>query len=133
MIKDDIDHDEVILKFLKKQRKRIKKIRTKCNGKKECEDKKDKETFELHVVIRDEALVLSDNHGGIIKTIPKVASGHNYQMLTSTLKQVKARFPDKTNATILSEQKISQVDLSNYIIDDSKEVSQTFISLTFGE
>ena len=43
MIKDDIDHDEVILKFLKKQRKRIKKIRTKCNGKKECEDKKDKE------------------------------------------------------------------------------------------
>ena len=44
MIKDDIDHDEVILKFLKKQRKRIKKIRTKCNGKKESEEKeKDKE------------------------------------------------------------------------------------------
>ena len=38
MIKDDINHDEVILKFLKKQRKRIKKIRTKCNGKKEREN-----------------------------------------------------------------------------------------------
>lgn len=75
------------------------------------QDKKDKETFELHVVIRDEALILSDNRGGIIKTIPKVTSGHNYQMLTSTLKQVKARFPDKTNATILSEQNTKYDDL----------------------
>lgn len=75
------------------------------------QDKKDKETFELHVTIRDSALVLSDNHGGIIKTIPKVTSGHNYQMLTSTLKQVKARFPDKTNATILSEQNTKYDDL----------------------
>ena len=41
MIKDDISHDEVILKFLKKQRIRIKKIRTKCNGKKENNGKKD--------------------------------------------------------------------------------------------
>jgi len=42
MIKDSIDHDEVIKKFLEKQRKRIKKIRTKCNGKKECEEKEKK-------------------------------------------------------------------------------------------
>ena len=41
MIKDSIDHDEVILKFLKKQRKRIKKIRTKCDGKKEDNNKED--------------------------------------------------------------------------------------------
>jgi sulfur carrier protein ThiS len=32
-------------------------------------------------------------------------------MLTSTLKQVKARFPDKTNATILSEQRTKYNDL----------------------
>ncbi len=40
MIKDDINHDEVIRKFLEKQRKRIKRIRTKCNGAKKI--KKDK-------------------------------------------------------------------------------------------
>lgn len=40
MIKEDINHDEVIQKFLEKQRKRIKRIRTKCNGTKDC--KKDK-------------------------------------------------------------------------------------------
>jgi len=44
MIKNDINHDEVIQKFLEKQRKRIKKIRTKCNGKKECEDDNPKKT-----------------------------------------------------------------------------------------
>jgi len=75
------------------------------------QDKKDKETFELNITIRSDALILSDNRGGIIKTIPKVASGHNYQMLTSTLKQVKSRFPDKSNATILSEQNTKYDDL----------------------
>jgi biopolymer transport protein ExbD len=75
------------------------------------QDKKDKESFELHVTIRDNALILSDDRGGIIKTIPKVASGHNYQMLTTVLKQVKARYPDKTNATILSEQNTKYDDL----------------------
>jgi hypothetical protein len=45
MVKEEkLKHEELIMKFLKKQRKRIKKIRTKCNGKEECEEEeKDKE------------------------------------------------------------------------------------------
>ena len=39
MIKENIDHDAVIMKFLKKQRKRIKRIRTKCNQKDNNEEK----------------------------------------------------------------------------------------------
>jgi biopolymer transport protein ExbD len=74
-------------------------------------NKKDKPSFELHVTIRKDAILLSDSRGGLIKRIPKVKSGHNYHMLTSTLKQVKARFPDKTNATILSEQRTKYNDL----------------------
>ncbi len=75
------------------------------------QDKKDKKSFELHVTIRKDALVLSDSRGGLIKRIPKVKSGHNYQMLTTTLKRVKSRYPDKTNATILSEQTTKYNDL----------------------
>ena len=75
------------------------------------QDNKDKQEFELRVTIRDDALILSDNRGGVIKSIPRVSSGHNYQMLTSTLKQIKARFPDKTNASILSEQDTKYDDL----------------------
>ena len=47
--------------------------------------------------------MLSDNKGGIIKSIPLHKGEYNYPVLTETLKVVKSRFPDKTNATILSE------------------------------
>ena len=60
--------------------------------------------FELRVTIRKNALILSDNKGGLIKQIPALKNGHNYGLLKQVLKQVKARFPDKTNLTILSEQ-----------------------------
>ena len=46
---------------------------------------------------------MSDNKGGLIKRIPVLPQGQNYIQLTEVLKQVKARFPDKTTATILSE------------------------------
>ncbi|HID50022.1 MAG TPA: biopolymer transporter ExbD [Chromatiales bacterium] len=66
-------------------------------------DNKQKPQFELQVTIRKDALVLSDNKGGLIKRIAVTPRGQNYALLTEVLKQVKARFPDKTTATILSE------------------------------
>lgn len=66
-------------------------------------NKNNKPTFELQVTIRKDALILADNKGGVIKRIPATSQGHNYLTLREVLKQVKARFPDKTNATILSE------------------------------
>lgn len=59
--------------------------------------------YELRVTIRKDALILSDNKGGLIKRIAKSSNGHNFALLRETLKQVKARFPDKKNITILSE------------------------------
>ena len=70
-------------------------------------DSSKKPGFELIVTIRDKAIVLSDNKGGIIKKIPAKENGHNFILLTETLKLVKSRFPEKTNATILSEANIS--------------------------
>ena len=57
-----------------------------------------KPSFELRVTIRKNALILSDNKGGLIKRIPNTPRGPNYAQLTETLKLIKARFPDKTNA-----------------------------------
>lgn len=59
--------------------------------------------YELRVTIRKNALIISDNKAGLIKQIPKTASGQNYALLKETLKIIKSRFPDKTNITILSE------------------------------
>lgn len=63
-----------------------------------------KPSFELQLIIKKDALVLADSKGGIIKTLPAVNAVHQFKLLTQTLKQVKARFPDKSNITILSEQ-----------------------------
>ncbi|MCW8855247.1 MAG: biopolymer transporter ExbD [Gammaproteobacteria bacterium] len=70
-------------------------------------DASKKPVFELIVTIRDKAIILSDNQGGIIKKIPAKQTGHNFVLLTESLKLVKSRFPEKTNATILSEANIS--------------------------
>jgi len=67
--------------------------------------------FEIRVTIRKNALILSDNKGGLIKRIVRLKSGHNYALLKQTLKQIKARFPKKTNLTILSEQQTHYDDL----------------------
>ncbi|MCP4077819.1 MAG: biopolymer transporter ExbD [Gammaproteobacteria bacterium] len=67
--------------------------------------------YELRVTIRKKALILSDNKGGLIKKIDRLKNGHNYGLLKQLLKQVKARFPDKTNLTILSEPETFYDDL----------------------
>lgn len=64
--------------------------------------KNKKPSFELQVIIRKNVIDLADNRGGLIKRIKKTTKGYNYPLLTKTLKQIKSRFPDKTNATILS-------------------------------
>lgn len=67
--------------------------------------------WELRVTIRRNALILSDNKGGLIKRIPKYKGRHNYPMLRQTLKQIKARVPNKTALTILSEPNTRYDDL----------------------
>lgn len=66
------------------------------------QDKNKKPPFELRVTIGSNSLVLSDNRGGVIKRIAAKNGKHDYPRLVQTLKLVKSRFPDKTNATILS-------------------------------
>ncbi len=64
----------------------------------------DKPDFELQITIRKEAVILSDNKGGLIANIPQNKAQHDYIKLSKLLKEVKARFPEKTNASILAEQ-----------------------------
>ena len=60
--------------------------------------------YELHVTIRKNSLILSDNRGGLIKRVSKKNKEHDYATLKQTLIQVKSRLPDKTAITILAEQ-----------------------------
>ena len=81
--------------------------------------------YELRVTIRKDALILSDNKGGLIKRITKSNSTHNYAVLRQTLKQVKARFPEKKNITILSEPETPYDDLIQ-VMDSTRAYSTLY-------
>ncbi|MCW9023368.1 MAG: biopolymer transporter ExbD [Gammaproteobacteria bacterium] len=62
-----------------------------------------KPALEIQVIIQKDSLLIADTRGGLIKRIAIDKSGQHYKVLRESLKQVKARFPDKTSATILSQ------------------------------
>ena len=59
--------------------------------------------LQLEVVIRPDALEVGDRVGGLIQRIAATPDGYDYKALSQLMEQIKLRFPDKTNATILAE------------------------------
>lgn len=62
-----------------------------------------KSDLQLEVVIRRDALVVSDRMAGQIRRIDNTAQGYDFGSLSQVMQQLKARFPDKNEATILAE------------------------------
>ena len=62
-----------------------------------------KEELQLEITIRRNALEVGDRRTGLIKRIENHSKGHDLKQLAEVMKQIKMRFPDKLNATILSE------------------------------
>ena len=60
--------------------------------------------LQLEVMVRKDLLQVADRNTGPLATFPNTASGYDYDDLTEYLKRVKAKFPDKTDASILLEQ-----------------------------
>lgn len=59
--------------------------------------------LQLEIVVRRDALEVGDRIGGLIQRIERRGDGADIQALSSLLVQVKARFPDKREATLLAE------------------------------
>jgi biopolymer transport protein ExbD len=57
----------------------------------------------LEVMVRKDLLQVADRNSGPLATLPNTAAGYDYNGLTDYLKRVKAKFPEKTEATILLE------------------------------
>jgi len=60
--------------------------------------------LQLEVMVRKDLLQVADRNTGPLATFPNTPSGYDYDNLTEYLKRVKAKFPDKTDASILLEQ-----------------------------
>ena len=54
-------------------------------------------------MIRPNALEVGDRIGGLIQRIPSTPTGPDLHALSALMLQVKARFPDKSDATVMAE------------------------------
>ena len=61
------------------------------------------DNLQLEVVVRAEALEVGDRIGGLIERIPATVSGPDVHALSRLVQQIKTRFPDKLDATVLAE------------------------------
>jgi len=62
-----------------------------------------KESLQLEIVIRRDGFDVGDRVGGLIKRVSNSTSGYDYAALSTLIQQIKERFPDKLEATVLSE------------------------------
>ena len=59
--------------------------------------------LQLEVMVRKDLIQVADRNSGPLATLPNTPGGYNYDGLTEYLKRVKAKFPEKTEASILLE------------------------------
>lgn len=59
--------------------------------------------LQIEVMVRKDLLQVADRNTGPLATLPNTPAGYNYDGLTEYLKRIKAKFPEKTDATILLE------------------------------
>jgi biopolymer transport protein ExbD len=58
--------------------------------------------LKLEVVIRPDAIEVGDKIGGLIARLPNGAQGYDTAALAGIVEQLKARFPQQGNATVLA-------------------------------
>ncbi len=61
------------------------------------------DNLQLEVVMRSDALEVGDRLGGLIKRIPSTSTGHDLATLATLVQELKARFPQKTEVSVLAE------------------------------
>jgi len=59
--------------------------------------------LQLEIIVRKDRMDVADRNSGPLAPFPNAATGYNYDGLTDYLKRVKAKFPEKTDATVLLE------------------------------
>jgi biopolymer transport protein ExbD len=74
------------------------------------------ERLELEIIVRADNIEVGDRKGGLLKRIMATEAGHDYQQLSELLQQIKKRFPDKLDATLLLEADIPY-DIVVHVMD----------------
>jgi biopolymer transport protein ExbD len=61
------------------------------------------QVLQLEVIVRKNEIQVADRGSGLLKTLPNTPQGYDFTGLNAYMQQVKAKFPQKTDATVLLE------------------------------
>jgi len=61
------------------------------------------DNLQLEVVIRNDSLEVGDRIGGLIQRIPNTPAGHDLATLNALMLQIKTRYPNQSDASVLAE------------------------------
>ena len=92
--------------------------------------KSQKQSLQLEVIVRADELVVADRSGGPLKRLRAQAGTYPLAELTRYLEQVKQRFPDKQDITLLLEPNVSYdvlVQIMDAVRLDSDETARAVL------
>ena len=64
-------------------------------------------TFQLEVIVRADKIEVGDRNVGALGVYPNTDDGYDYESLSTKLSEIKDRYPEKTDASILLESEIA--------------------------
>jgi len=64
------------------------------------------QVFQLEVIVRSDKIEVADRNQGLLGSYPNGEDGYDFDAVSEKLAQLKRRYPNKTDASILLEQDI---------------------------
>jgi len=61
------------------------------------------QVLQLEVIVRKNAIQVADRGTGLLKALPNTPQGYDFAGLSDFMQEIKAKFPEKTDATVLLE------------------------------
>ena len=65
------------------------------------------QVFQLEIIVRTDKIEVGDRNQGLLGIYPNTENGYDFDAVAEKLVQLKERYPDKTDASILLEQEIA--------------------------
>jgi len=101
------------------------------------------QTFQLEVIVRKDKIEVGDRNQGLLGIYPSSEDGeYDYEALSGKLSELKDRYPNKTDASILFESDIAydtlvqvmdRVRIEEEIVEDSIMHSDLFPDISIGD
>jgi biopolymer transport protein ExbD len=99
-------------------------------------------TFQLEVIVRADKIEVGDRNVGALGVYPNTQSGYDYESLSTKLTEIKDRYPEKTDASILLESEIpydtlvqvmDRVRVAELVEDDGIRRKDLFPDISIGD